>query len=239
MSGSKDGTRDNAPGREREQAVLPVRASPGPDRRGRRRSSRSSSTSGDRSSCRGPRGGGGSCSRSSGAVALTLAVSLFLKEWFGFAGREVRKVRLAARDFLFLCSLALLLFFSAKAVLEILAETPALKGLVGPQGVRLPDPAPRLRDGGAGPHQLGDLHPVHRRRIGPFRRRRVGALAGASVPPAFGDRGRFPRREDRGPVRDAPGGRADRPRLRPRRDGARVRLPRRRGAAARPPCSGR
>ena len=50
-----------------------------------------------------------------GAVALTLAVSLFLKEWFGFAGREVRKVRLAARDFLFLCSLALLLFFCAKA----------------------------------------------------------------------------------------------------------------------------
>ncbi|MBP2674296.1 MAG: family phosphohydrolase [Deltaproteobacteria bacterium] len=57
-----------------------------------------------------------------GAVALTLAVSLFLKEWFGFAGREVRKVRLAARDFLFLCSLALLLFFAAKGVIEVLAE---------------------------------------------------------------------------------------------------------------------
>jgi len=68
-----------------------------------------------------------------GAVALTMAVSLFLKEWFGFAGREVRKVRLAARDFLFLCTLALLLFFSAKAILEILAETPVLKGLVAPR----------------------------------------------------------------------------------------------------------
>ena len=61
-----------------------------------------------------------------GAVALTLAVALFLSEWFGFAGREVRKVRLAARDFLFLCSLALLLFFAAKAVIDLLAEIPAL-----------------------------------------------------------------------------------------------------------------
>ena len=60
-----------------------------------------------------------------GAVALTLAVALFLSEWFGFAGREVRKVRLAARDFLFLCSLALLLFFTAKAVIDLLAEIPA------------------------------------------------------------------------------------------------------------------
>ena len=55
-----------------------------------------------------------------GAVALTLAVALFLTEWFGFAGREVRKVRLAARDFLFLCSLALALFFLAKAVMDVL-----------------------------------------------------------------------------------------------------------------------
>lgn len=54
-----------------------------------------------------------------GAVALTLAVALFLTEWFRFAGREVRKVRLAARDFLFLCSLALLLFLFAKGVLEL------------------------------------------------------------------------------------------------------------------------
>ena len=61
-----------------------------------------------------------------GAVALTLAVALFLTEWFGFAGREVRKVRLAARDFLFLCSLALLLFFAAKVVIDLLAEAPAL-----------------------------------------------------------------------------------------------------------------
>ena len=61
-----------------------------------------------------------------GAVALTMAVALFLTEWFGFAGREVRKVRLAARDFLFLCSLALLLFFAAKAVIDLLAEIPAL-----------------------------------------------------------------------------------------------------------------
>ena len=61
-----------------------------------------------------------------GAVALTLAVALFLTEWFGFAGREVRKVRLAARDFIFLCSLALLLFFAAKAVIDLLAEVPAV-----------------------------------------------------------------------------------------------------------------
>jgi len=68
-----------------------------------------------------------------GAVALTLAVALFLKEWFGFAGREVRKVRLAARDFLFLCSLALLLFFAAKGVIDVLAETPSLVRSVPPR----------------------------------------------------------------------------------------------------------
>ncbi len=77
-----------------------------------------------------------------GAVALTLAVSLFLKEWFGFAGREVRKVRLAARDFLFLCSLALLLFFCAKAVLEIVAEVPALGGLAAPRAYAYLIPVP-------------------------------------------------------------------------------------------------
>lgn len=55
-----------------------------------------------------------------GAVALTLAVALFLTEWFRFAGREVRKVRLAARDFLFLCSLSLLLFAFAKGILDLL-----------------------------------------------------------------------------------------------------------------------
>src|SRR5512139_4222812 len=60
-----------------------------------------------------------------GAVALTLAVALFLSEWFGFAGREVRKVRLALRDFLFLCSLALLLFFAAKWVVELLPSISA------------------------------------------------------------------------------------------------------------------
>ncbi len=54
-----------------------------------------------------------------GAVALTLAISLFLGEWFRFAGREVRKVRLAVRDFLFLCSLTLLLFLFAKGILEL------------------------------------------------------------------------------------------------------------------------
>lgn len=59
-----------------------------------------------------------------GAVALTLAVALFLTEWFGFAGREVRKVRLAARDFLFLCTLSLALFFLAKGVVEVLPEMP-------------------------------------------------------------------------------------------------------------------
>jgi putative nucleotidyltransferase with HDIG domain len=63
-----------------------------------------------------------------GAVALTLAVTLFLTEWFGFAGREVRKVRLAARDFLFLCSLALALIFIAKAVTDILPFTPYSRG---------------------------------------------------------------------------------------------------------------
>ncbi|MEW6720534.1 MAG: HDIG domain-containing metalloprotein [Thermodesulfobacteriota bacterium] len=61
-----------------------------------------------------------------GAVALTLAVALFLKEWFGFARKEVRKVRLAVRDFLFLCSLSLLLFFAAKGVIEVLGEAPPL-----------------------------------------------------------------------------------------------------------------
>ena len=55
-----------------------------------------------------------------GAVALVLAVALFLTEWFRFAGREVRKVRLAARDFLFLCSLALALFFFTKVVMDVL-----------------------------------------------------------------------------------------------------------------------
>ncbi|HEY7585223.1 MAG TPA: HDIG domain-containing metalloprotein [Candidatus Deferrimicrobiaceae bacterium] len=60
-----------------------------------------------------------------GAVALTLAVALFLAEWFGFAGREVRKVRLAARDFLFLCTLSLALFFLAKGVVEILPQVPS------------------------------------------------------------------------------------------------------------------
>jgi len=63
-----------------------------------------------------------------GAVALTLAVALFLTEWFGFAGREVRKVRLAARDFLFLCSLTLALFFLAKAVTDILPSAPYFRG---------------------------------------------------------------------------------------------------------------
>lgn len=52
-----------------------------------------------------------------GAVALTLAVALFLTEWFRFAGREVRKVRLAARDFLFLCTLSIALFLFAKLLL--------------------------------------------------------------------------------------------------------------------------
>lgn len=60
-----------------------------------------------------------------GAVALTLAVALFLAEWFSFAGREVRKVRLAARDFLFLCTLSFILFFLAKGVVEVLPEVPS------------------------------------------------------------------------------------------------------------------
>ncbi len=65
-----------------------------------------------------------------GAVALTLAVALFLTEWFGFAGREVRKVTLAARDFLFLCSLALFLFFLAKVVVDVLPLGAVLGGAV-------------------------------------------------------------------------------------------------------------
>ena len=60
-----------------------------------------------------------------GAVALTLAVAMFLTEWFGFAGREVRKVRLAARDFLFLCTLSFVLFFLAKGVVESLPVAPS------------------------------------------------------------------------------------------------------------------
>ncbi|HEY7527713.1 MAG TPA: hypothetical protein VH660_01060, partial [Candidatus Deferrimicrobiaceae bacterium] len=60
-----------------------------------------------------------------GAVALTLAVALFLTEWFRFAGREVRKVRLAARDFLFLCTLSFALFFLAKGVVEVLPQLPS------------------------------------------------------------------------------------------------------------------
>ena len=67
-----------------------------------------------------------------GAVALTLAVALFLTEWFGFAGREVRKVRLAARDFLFLCSLALALFFLAKAVVDVLPAASSSWGVPVP-----------------------------------------------------------------------------------------------------------
>jgi len=65
-----------------------------------------------------------------GAVALTLAVALFLTEWFGFAGREVRKVTLAARDFLFLCSLSLFLFFLAKLVVDVLPAGASLGGAI-------------------------------------------------------------------------------------------------------------
>ncbi len=60
-----------------------------------------------------------------GAVALMLAVALFLTEWFRFAGKEVRKVKLAARDFLFLFSLALLLLVLAKGVVEVLPLFPS------------------------------------------------------------------------------------------------------------------
>jgi hypothetical protein len=79
-----------------------------------------------------------------GAVALTLAVALFLTEWFGFAGRDVRKVRLALRDFLFLCSLALLLFFAARAVIDLLAETPTLVRTVPPRVYAYLIPLPAL-----------------------------------------------------------------------------------------------
>jgi putative nucleotidyltransferase with HDIG domain len=60
-----------------------------------------------------------------GAVSLTMAVALFLTEWFGFAGREVRKVRLAARDFLLLFSLVICLFFLAKTVMDVLPDVRA------------------------------------------------------------------------------------------------------------------
>jgi cyclic-di-AMP phosphodiesterase PgpH len=79
-----------------------------------------------------------------GAVALTLAVALFLTEWFGFAGREVRKVRLALRDFLFLCSLAFLLFFAARGVIDLLAETPTLVRSVPPRVYAYLIPLPAL-----------------------------------------------------------------------------------------------
>ncbi|MCL5965887.1 MAG: HDIG domain-containing protein [Deltaproteobacteria bacterium] len=65
-----------------------------------------------------------------GAVALTLAVTLFLTEWFGFAGREVRKVRLAVRDFLFLFTLALVLLFFAKTIVDVLSGVPAWRRTV-------------------------------------------------------------------------------------------------------------
>jgi len=68
-----------------------------------------------------------------GALALTLAVSLFLAEWFGFAGREVRKVRLAVRDFLFLFGMALFLLFVAKAAAEVPAEIPSWRAVVPPR----------------------------------------------------------------------------------------------------------
>lgn len=70
-----------------------------------------------------------------GAVALALAVSIFLVEWFGFAGREVRKVRLAARDFLFLLSLSLALLLSAKIVTVYLPDVRGIAELVPPRAL--------------------------------------------------------------------------------------------------------
>src|SRR5512145_635257 len=64
-----------------------------------------------------------------GAVALTLAVALFLTEWFRFAGREVRKVKLAVRDFLFLGSLVLVLLFLSKGVAEVLPLVPSWQSI--------------------------------------------------------------------------------------------------------------
>jgi putative nucleotidyltransferase with HDIG domain len=71
-----------------------------------------------------PRGAGrsGHLIQFIGAVSLTLAVALFLTEWFGFARREVRKVRLAARDFLLLFFLVLCLFILAKTVMDVLPD---------------------------------------------------------------------------------------------------------------------
>lgn len=68
-----------------------------------------------------------------GAVALTLAVTLFLTEWFGFAGREVRKVRLALRDFAFLFLLAFILLFLSKTIVEVLSDVPAWRRIVPPR----------------------------------------------------------------------------------------------------------
>lgn len=82
-----------------------------------------------------PRGAGrsGSLFPFVGAVSLTLAVALFLTEWFGFARREVRKVRLAARDFLLLFTLVLALFFLAKTVMDVLPEVRAWNRHVPPR----------------------------------------------------------------------------------------------------------
>jgi len=59
-----------------------------------------------------PREGGGTFPFV-GCRGLTLAVALFLTEWFGSRGGSAQGTPGAAR-FLFLCSLAFLLFFAAK-----------------------------------------------------------------------------------------------------------------------------
>jgi putative nucleotidyltransferase with HDIG domain len=65
-----------------------------------------------------------------GAVALMMAVSLFLIEWFRFAGREVRKVKLAARDFLFLSVMTFALLFLSKVVMDVIPQATSWRGAV-------------------------------------------------------------------------------------------------------------
>ncbi len=166
-----------------------------------------------------------------GAVALTLAVALFLSEWFGFAGREVRKVRLAARDFLFLCSLALLLFFAAKAVIDLLAEIPAL-GRGVPTRVYaylIPLPAFAMVVRVLINSETSILFTVAASVLSAAAA--SGSWPALLLPPPVRDRRRRARPPGAGPVQDAAGRRADRARVRPRGGGPRVLLPRRRGSA--------
>jgi len=58
-----------------------------------------------------------------------MGVSIFLRNWLTVARKEIREMRSAARDFLFLLSLALFLFVAAKGVFTFLSVTPGFSGL--------------------------------------------------------------------------------------------------------------